>query len=133
MDDTGVMRAKGRNDPFDDMFRESLEATAAEFRAAMAQRLIPALTRVRDRGTPLRGVERYNSDGAARLRFADGSAFLVRPEGKAGLLPAVIAMHRGAAVLMTELLVEGGAMHAVLTWGGQHCVGCEILGGDQAD
>lgn len=126
------MRARGRDDPFDDVLRESLEATAATYRAAMSQRLIPALTRILNRSTPLRGVERYGSDGAARLRFADGSGFLVKPERRAGLLPAVLAMHRGAAVLLTQLKADGDGIHAVLTWH-EHRIGCEILGGDQAD
>lgn len=127
------MRDQWRDDPFDDELRAALEATVAELRGDFALHLLPALIRVKNRGTPLRGAERYGSDGAVRLRFADGTSVLARAEGRRGLAPAAVAMVRGASVVLTELRDDGVAIHAVLSWKGGHRTECVILGEDQAD
>lgn len=127
------MRAPWREDPFDDELRDAFDATAAEFSDALKAHLMPALRRVRDRGTPLRGVQNYGSDGAVRLRFADGSAFLVRAHGRNRLSMAALAMLRGVAVLMVKVTADGPGIIAVLGWQGEHWAECEILGEDQAD
>lgn len=126
------MRGQMPDDPFDDELDAALAAAAAEFDGAQARNLIPALTRVKNRRTPLRGAERYGSQGAVRLRFADGTAILARAVGRPGLAPAAVAVVRGKAVLLTDLRDDGVEVHAVLSWGGHHAE-CEVLGYDQAD
>lgn len=127
------MPAQDRDEPFDDELYSLLEATAAEYHRALSSHLVPALSRLKVRGTPLRKAERYDSRGVARLRFADGTTFLARAVGRGKLGAAAVAMLRGAAVLVSEIHDDGVEIHAVLTWGRGRHVECEILGDDQPD
>ena len=131
------MRERRPGDSFDDLFDEdlhaALDAAAAEHHAALTSHLSAALTRVSNRGTPLRGAERYGSDGAVRLRFADGTTVLARGDGKGGLGFAAVAVIRGSAVLLTDVHDDGSGVHAVLVWDRRHHVAIEVLGGDQPD
>lgn len=129
------MRERTPHDSFDDLFDEDLNgrlsAAEAEHRAGVASHLVADLVRVRNRGTPLRGAERFGSDGAVRLRFADGTSVLARGDGKGGLGFAAVAVLRGSAVLLTDVHSDGVGVRAVLAWDRRHRLEIEIIGGDQ--
>ncbi|MHA6511826.1 hypothetical protein [Tessaracoccus sp. Z1128] len=129
------MRERPPHGSFDDLFDRdlsaALDATAAEHSAALATHLFAALSRVKNRGTPLRGAESFGSDGAVRLRFADGTTVLARGDGRGGLGFAAVAVLRGAAVLLSDVRRGPEGVRAVLTWERRHRVEIEVLGGDQ--
>lgn len=131
------MRERRPGDAFDDLFDEdlqaALDAAAAEHQAALTSHLFTALRRVSNRGTPLRGAERYGSEGVVRLRFADGTTVLARGDGRGGLGLAAVAVIRGSAVLLTDVRDDASGVHAVLVWDRRHRVGIEVVGGDQPD
>ena len=104
------MRERTPDESFDDLFDQDLHAAleaAAESRAALSRHLLRDLSMVQSRGTPLRGAERYGSDGAVRLRFADGMSVLARGDGKGGLGFAAVAVVRGSSVLLTGIHDDG--------------------------
>lgn len=129
------MRGHGRDGPFEDLFDEdlhaALERAAAEHRAVLTRHLLAGLSRVRNRGTPLRGAEAFDSSGTVRLRFADGTTVLARGDGKGGLALAAVAALQGHPVLLTAVEDDGLAVHAVLSWPRRHHVTIEVLGDDQ--
>ncbi|MBB1516355.1 hypothetical protein H5398_10290 [Tessaracoccus sp. MC1679] len=131
------MRERTHDDSFDDLFDDdlhaALDATAAEHRASLTRHLVADLSRVQNRGTPLRGAEGYGSDGVVRLRFADGTTVLARGDGKGGLGFAAVAVIRGSAVLLAGVHDDGLTVHAVLAWDRRHHVRIEIIGSDQPD
>ena len=131
------MRGRTPDESFDDLFDQdlhaALDATAAESRAAVTRRLMRDLSMVQNRGTPLRGAERYGSDGAVRLRFADGTSVLARGDGKGGLGFAAVAVLRGSSVLLTGLNDDGVRLRAALVWNRSHHVEIEVIGSDQPD
>ena len=131
------MRERTPDESFDDLFDQdlhaALEAAAAESRAALSRHLLRDLSMVQSRGTPLRGAERYGSDGAVRLRFADGMSVLARGDGKGGLGFAAVAVVRGSSVLLTGIHDDGRHLRAALVWKGGRQVEIEIIGSDQPD
>ena len=129
------MRERDRGQPFDELFDEdlnaALERAAAQHRAVLTRHLTSALERVRDRGTPLRGVEAFDSDGTVRLRFADGTTLLARGDGKGGLAMAAVAVVQGRPVLLTEVEDDGLVVQGVLSWPRRRHASIEALGDDQ--
>ena len=91
------MRERSPHDSFDELFDEELRgrmaAAAAQERAPLASHLVAALSLVMNRGTPLRGVEHFGSDGVCRLPFADGTTVLGRSIAKGGLGLALSLIH----------------------------------------
>jgi hypothetical protein len=76
-----------------------LVAIADEEHQQRDARLQPALDRLIERQVPLRAVEAATGVGCARVRFADGTALLVRgdPRGSAGVLAGWV--RQGSVVL----------------------------------
>lgn len=131
------MRERKPDDSFDDLFDEelhaALDAAAAEHRADLASHLLAALSRIQNRGTPLRGAEGYGRDGVVRLRFADGTSVLARGDGRGGLGFAAVAVLRGSAVLLKDVRNDGAHVRALLVWNRRHHVEIDVLGSDQPD
>ncbi|WP_353081321.1 hypothetical protein [Tessaracoccus lapidicaptus] len=130
------MRNRVRHDRFEDLFDDELRrrlsgaaSAPADLRGALAE----ALLRVRNRAAPLRHAEAFGSEGAVRLRFADGTTVLVRGDGKGGLGLAAVAAVRGETVLLSELRVTQAGIHGALSWGRRHRVDFDVLGADQPD
>ncbi|HSN43245.1 MAG TPA: hypothetical protein VLR88_04230, partial [Propionibacteriaceae bacterium] len=124
------MRERSPHDSFDDYFDEDLRgrmaAAAAEHGAALASHLVSALSLVMNRGTPLRGVEIFGSDGVCRLHFADGTTVLTKSIDRGGLGLTAVAVTRGASVLVTEIRRDGAGVRAVLAWDGRHRVEIDV-------
>lgn len=129
------MRERKPDDSFDGLFDEdlaaTLEAAAAEHRAVQARHLVTRLEQVRARGVPLRGAEAFGTDGVVRLRFADGTAVLVRGNERGSLSTVAVAVVRSIPVLLSDVHDDGRAVRAEFRWNQRHHVGVEVLGYDQ--
>lgn len=130
------MRNRVRYDRFEELFDDELRrqltctcAAHSDLRGALAE----ALLRVRNRAAPLRHAEAFGSEGAVRLRFADGTTVLVRGDGKGGLGMAAVAAVRGETVLLSRLQVDAAGIDGVVSWGRRHHAHFHVLGADQPD
>jgi hypothetical protein len=86
-----------------------------------------------DRRVPVRCVEAVPELHTTRVRFADGTAVVVRGEtaGDAGVLASVVRQHR---VLPADYSTDAAGTHLVFDWsGGRRQMSLLVTGLDQPD
>jgi hypothetical protein len=126
-DDAGI--APGDRDDLGARFA-AIEADLARDRdLRLAYRLRPLV----ERGTPVRVVEAVPALGAARIRFADGTAVLVHGDGP-GDLGVLASWVRCGSVLPCACALDGNGTHLVLRSPGRHRqLGVRVAGLDQPE
>lgn len=110
-----------------------LNAVSADV-SDLALRLTWRLNPLVQRSVPARAIEAAPVPQAARLRFADGTAVVVRSAvpGDVGVL--ALAMRRGSVRPAACATGPDGATRLVFTWpGGRHGLSLRVLGLDQPD
>jgi hypothetical protein len=109
---------------------DGVDAQHSRYRdALLAARLLPLVTR----RVPVRTIEPLADRKTTRVRFADGTAVVVRGHaaGDTGVLAAVV---RKQAVLPGTCSTDADGTHLVFDWsGGRHHLSVLVTGLDQPD